>query len=121
MKKIKSFRLFESNIEREDLLEDIKSLEYIVEDEGYDIKYFYVYGVKEGRILKTHKFSVDRLDDAYFMDGRDFRFIGIDIMISLSEDERVNIKLDDIKHTLNILESSLDRFQRLLRRSFRLC
>lgn len=101
MRKIKTFKLFESNsnnIEREDLLEDVKSLVYILEDEGYDIKYYYIYSVIEKGNLYIKNIHPNRIDDN-IMSGR---FIGIDIIVSGKED------LDNFNFCLN-------RFQRLLK------
>lgn len=40
MKHIKLFESFDS-LKPEDILKDIKTVSYIMEDDGYDIKYFY--------------------------------------------------------------------------------
>ena len=118
--RIKSFRLFESNNAKEifDLLDDIKSLEYIIDEIEYDFKYNIIIYVFSTRFNRWVELCIPENDLLSFID-KEVKYLGINIEFSIpmfdsvgnrivwSEDELSKFKNDVLRY-FNLLSDHLD-------------
>lgn len=121
MRKIKSFKLFESlELGKDvfDTLNDIKSIQYILDELGYDIQYHFSFssGSKRMMVPEVSLNAWIRNDK----NSSEYTFIGFDLKISINEKDFKNmyfykpdneqcIKLDnDVNRYSLLLKDHLD-------------
>ena len=121
MRKIKSFKLFESlELGKDvfDTLNDIKSIQYILDDLGYDIQYHFSFSSgSKGMMVPEVSLNAWIRNDK---NSSEYVFIGFDLKISINEKDFKNmyfykpdneqcIKLDnDVNRYSLLLKDHLD-------------
>lgn len=126
MKRIKTFKLFESNSfsydDCIDLIDDIKSIEYIIEEDGdyYKVSYNIVFRVvdKEKTLLARTALppnSAKKWIDNCNMDGVEFEYEGIWIEIKYDLNKLIDLSIKKTKDlSLHKLNDLCQRYSLLL-------
>ena len=115
MKRIKSFKLFESKSfsydDCMDLIDDIKSLEYIIDEAGdyYKVSYHIVFSVDDHRIALLPNSARSWIDQCNRCDV-EFGYERIKIEISYDLNKLLDVSVDGVK------DLSLDKLNDLCRR-----
>ena len=112
MKHIKLFEGFDG-LKPEDILKDIKTISYILEDNGYEMRYFYSITQQFSGVRSINSDELEGMIDAGHYKRSKIKWNSIIIIIipfyenELDEPEKSKIKFDG-NYFLNLLKEHLD-------------